>query len=368
MSTSLEDRLRRSLHEGATSVDVPAPPDLRHSAERRQRRRRGAVAVLGSAALVAAIIAVPQLWERRPADAPPVSPSRTAGLALSLEDLPKGAAPQRLYIHDGALALPRAVRIPARDLILGGDTVLVEGRPREWHLRSAAMPYERGLDLPELVDRPALSSDGRLLAWAEPASRRTHRIVLFDVEAGRSLGSTEVGIGLREEFRLIGVDDSGRVFWSGSGRSGSTTWVWSRATGTREVVLPTGSSRISDVLSYPVVLDREGMVGQVDVRNDGARFRASFQDDALSGALVSPDGRHFVTPGGTVHWLAGDDPVRFRLDGSLHPRVLAFESDEAVLVEVSKYDREAIARCFVETGACEHALDVEPGTSLVFPG
>lgn len=373
MTSSLEQRLRRSLRAGADSVEVPAAPDLRAAAEARavrRHRRAGALAVLGSAALVAAIVLVPQLWERRAAEAPPATPSPTPGLAITFDNLPVGAEPRIPYLRDGVLDAPglRDVAVEADAIVAAGDTVLVH-RGDKWfrpgHSTSALLGVQ---------GRPALSADGRTLVYATGLSGVDGTAV---VAVDLTDGFARIGVrSAPASLRLLGVDVERRVLWV----DGDRLMVWFPARdhaeqvafgweGDMAVGVGPHELLVAHDRSSVGASEDAGYVGPLVTEPDGT-------DSAVKKRLPvrEPHAARFSPGGGYLFenplWVSRLDDgtrLRFRLDGGLRPEFLAFESDQAALVHISKGGREGVARCSTRTGACELALEVPAGTDLVFP-
>lgn len=330
MTTTFEDRLRRSMRQGAGAAEPPAPPDLRAGARRRAGRRRSVVAVLGSAGLVAAIVAVPQLWERRSPEAPPATPSPSARLALSIEDLPKGEPPTVPYLRDGVLqGAGRDDRWTGTSLIAGGDELLLED-DRRWSLRTTS-GFEA---LDGVVDIPALSPDGRTLVYVSAASGTGSGVALLalDLDGGvqrigvRTLPAAPDGGGT--PVRLLGVDNQRRVFWAVGSGDGERFFVWWPETDRQQqVAFGWEGDRIVAVGPEEVLVahaaGRQGYVGPLVSDDVGAAVKKRWPvlDPEIS--VFSPGGGHLFQHSTWITRVDGDaGRVRLRLDGSIHPEVL----------------------------------------------
>lgn len=377
MRTSMEERLRRSLQAGAAAVDVPAPPDLRAQAEVRATRRhrvQGLAAVLGSTAMVAAVVAVPQLWEdRRTAEAPPVVPTPTettssVRMAISLGDLPLGEPPAVPYLRDGLLTGGGGEDPAAADAIVAaGETVLLH-RGDKWF-----RPGSSSTTLLDVVDSPFLSPDGQMLAYATARGGVDgSAVVAVDLSDGFArIGVRTVPAGAR----LLGVDAEGRVFWT----EGERLVVWfPERDHAEQVAFGWEGDSVLDVGARELLVAHDrgavgptgdaGYVGPLVTEPDGtdSAVKKRLPVREPHAAVFSPDGGYLFENPAWVTRVDDGARVRFRLDGSLRPEFLAFESDDAALVRVAKSGREAVARCSTSTGACELALEVGPGTRLVF--
>ncbi len=385
---SEDTRIVRSLHEAAEHAAVP-PLDLeRLSAGGRRYARRRAALAAGAAALVLGVVGggvalgtdlggsepAPVQRDDRPAPVDPPKSPRTVA------ELPQGDPPSLPYLvgtvlHTGSTSADLAGPGELMGLRYGDHTTL--GLESE---RGAVRITQTGdlrvLD-PDASGFPAVSPDGQLAAWPGGATAGGTEVVVWSVEQGEASSRfivPERPTCCDSGFRVAGVTDDGTVYVSGD----RAHYV---------VDAPDGDVRVVgglDASSDSIIVSRDGLVvlsAPTSKGGDGrarlgalvdGRFRTDIEHvgpDVSGSSWWSPYARGLV-----VSRAAGGGLRAFEVDGDMYAvpeRVavpsaadvneVAWESADAMLVQVTEGDHAWWLRCSVESGGCERAADLGAG-------
>ncbi len=386
----VERELRASLHRGADTL--PYARDLTTDAIDRARRiRLGRRAWAGAAVLAVLAVAVPvglQAADSPRAGEPPAPPAtqeiegpRTVDLDLAT--MSEGPAPGVPFAQSGVGFLAGdAGTVDFQGLDWAGydawgDTAVVT---ESYDAGGALYRYDPTTDMQTRdvlveVDTSGVltSADHRWLAYAETGEdRATTTITVADAETGAS-GRVEVAGGTIE---LLNVVD-GIVYWQSGGNGMLHSWSPVGESSTHDY----RATMVSDDGTLASAVTRDTDVTQcrtlVELASDEVRWRTC----DWTPEAVSPDGRWvYATPAyadgygpvevavldaetgevvRTVGFGTGEDVGFFR--------DAAWESDDAVLLQVEAAGQAALVRVTVATGEATTAMQPVPYTGLDDP-
>lgn len=381
MSTDTE--ITRSLHEAAEDAAVP-PVDLDalRAGGRRHARRRSA-ARMAAAALVLAVVGGGVVLgpDAVRSDAPPVQrddspPPKLPEPPRTMADLPVGDAPALPYfvgdvLHTGGLEVP----VERMGLRYGDRTTLaLDGGRGAVQITPTGDP--RVLD-PDASGFPAVSPDGRLAAWPGKRSADGTEVVVWSVADGQEVDTFTVPerpACCDSGFRVAGVGDDGTVYVSGD----HAHYVADDPYGDVRVI--EGLDPYADTvvvstnglvaLSAPTSKegDSRARVGNVV---DG-RFRTDIEHegpDVSSSSWWSPYDLGLVVSRAVGGGLRASDvdgdmyavPERIAVPVEADVQEVAWESADALLVQVVEGDHAWWVRCSQESRGCERAADLGAG-------
>ena len=412
MDELTEGRLREDLRRCATFADPPRPPvDLLErlgEQQARGRRARWAVAAVTTAvaaSVVVAMVLVPLAGNDDSAPTPSGPASSTPPTSGATEP-PTGPPPSIPYVHNGRLHFDGSVLdVRADSIAYAGDTALLSRfDPREGNRISIVRGDLTVLDLGTGFEA-SLSPGGDYAWWFNEDTRGT-TVTVWDTAAGRQLGTHLIDgsmsgpTGGGGDLDIIGVDDSGRLFWALlTGPQTREYAMWQAPAG------PLTRVRLEE--AWPVTLTTAGLqiVGSfisssfegdtgppyiaAQVGDDGvltscpsdagcAAFRSPQQ------ALHSPSAGYAVFreeaaegTGSRIRVVAREhegpryaflDPVL--PDGTWHTglRVIGWEDDTSLLLlDTHDLTDRSVLRCDVPAMTCESALEIGDGHGWVLP-
>jgi len=289
----------------------------------------------------------------------------TAGVSrlglMTYRQLPEDGAADIPFIRDGQLYLGPTydaitVTDPAGQVLAAGGTVLDVRQGTGKTPQTVALVSHQGQEtpIPALGDSgddvgrllPVLSPDGRLAAAVRQSPHEAGATITeWSFAAHQVVGTTHVAGGSFETMTLDGIDDQGRV-WVSSKVAGDFSW----APGQPQRALAGWVAEQAGA-GWLIV----GPDGPIRPRHD------------LGSQAVSPDGTRYagIDDGKAlvVDTATGKEVVMQTLghaDG-----VVAFESNQDVLVTVGTRPDEWLLRCDVTTGACTRSMQV--GREVRFP-
>lgn len=216
--TEAEDLLRGALHRVADGVRAePVPHAIVRRAHRRRNRRRVGFAAAGAALVTAAVpfgasyVGTPLPTHGTATDHPVAGNSASAApvgpVSIDFDKLPRGREPSVAYFSDGAIR-DGGKAISFREYKYVSDLAKVANG----YAVVAAQSVDGGRDLvlvrsdgsrqvmgSGLLFRPAVSADGRTMAWAafdELAGYRTSTTLYYaDTSSGAILRTLSLGTG-----------------------------------------------------------------------------------------------------------------------------------------------------------------------------
>ncbi len=401
MTTELERTLARELQEVADGLRVPPMPSVAGADDHRRGMPRlwqpmlvaaAVVLVLGVVALV-----LSQQGDGRPQPAPSPSPSVVR-------------SPRPTAVADGAPTIPYVLdqRLHVDGAEVPGTWAFVESRGGVWlgqQVDGSWWTGGPGVD-PGRIDAqidqpPAISPDGRYVAFVDTSGGAAH-LTGFDTQpAGEGFGQAPVELPSTEDgvaLRVRAVTNDGDVIVQGT----RTSLMWRALHQDQQAVVDLSRSAPGQVVLQGtpaglVVVD--GAEGAVDA-TDTAPYLATVSPEGQLGRVaalptydaldISPGGTWLVrspagTLGGEVTGVAqlraravggGDDEVLRAPGGGLFANgSWAWEDDEnlvAVLLPGDSADGGArLARCNAVLAACRpiprpgagHGASRDPGTA-----
>jgi hypothetical protein len=373
---SLDQSLAETLRRAAEEHEAPFPEvtSIVEGGRRRKRRRDvRRLSIIAASIVVAA--AIP--FAVRPFATDSTAPTGESDGVESVTELPVGAKPAIPYCPGNRTIVGTgAPAAAACDVLIhrGGRTLLLN--------RNGVNLVEDGqvtlLDSRDWSSwMPALSHDGRWVAWVTPAGPGKALLLGFDLETGEQVA--EAPWPTPEGF-VQGIDDLGRVYFQDYARedmlvhdlrTGDTFDV----TGMPELA---GRSKYITDDGFAVYVDGVGVV-RGSVTADG-RFTEQHVVDYEWGSYFSPD-RSLVSYERDSQFLVGPSSgdgsvVQLQLPSQGSPVWFpVWEGPETVLVQFDPLStaqldtlgngiavparRTYLLRCEVTDGACEVAL--EPG-------
>ncbi len=372
LDQSLAETLRRAAEEHDASV-----PDVSSIVEggRRRKRRRDVRRLSIVAASVAVAVAIP--FAVRPFTTDSTAPTGQTDRVERVTELPVGAKPAIPYCPGNGTIVGAGAPIKAAcDVLIhrGGRTLFLD--------RHGANVLEHGqrtlLDPRGWSDwMPALSHDGRWVAWVTRAGPGEALLLGFDLETGEQVA--EEPWPTPEGF-VQGIDDLGRVYFQDYAREEMLVHDLRTGDTFKVTGLPEHAGRSKYVTDdgFGIYVDGVGVV-RGSVTADG-RFTEQHVVDYEWGTYFSPD-RSLVSYERDGQLVVGASSG----DGAVVPLQLpsqgqpvwfpVWEGPETVLVQFDPWStitpdllsngveapagRTWLLRCLVTDGACEAAL--EPG-------
>ncbi|MGA8210165.1 MAG: hypothetical protein WB798_08420 [Nocardioidaceae bacterium] len=398
MTTELEKRLARELHEVADGVQVPPMPSLVPLDEPRPRAGRLWPPLVVAAAVVAIIgvvaLTLNELGAREPQPAPSPPPSSTSSPAVTGASSPT-ASPDPTRAADIAVTAPRVPYILDQRLYVAGRQVpgtwwLVESHDGVWLAQQSDGSWWSGgpsVDARKIdaeVDQPpVLSSNGRYLAFIDLSSGRPRLTGLDTRSPGDGLGQAPIDLSSTEggvPIAVRAVTDEGDVIVQGT----RTSLMWRALHPDRQRIVDLNATAPDQVVLQGTsagLVAVDGRDGATDATRDAPYLAAISPNGRITPVTtlptyddldISPGGSRLVrspagTLGGEVTSVATlrtqpvgstGEVVLFAPDGwGFATGTWTWEDDEtlvSVLLPIDGRERAAprLVRCSVTLGAC----------------
>jgi hypothetical protein len=395
---SNDTRIDRSLRDAAEHAIVP-PLDIEalRAGGRRHARRRTAAA-LGAASLVLAVVgggvvigsdALRTDGQPGPVkqdDLPQPSPPKRPKAPMTVADLPQGDAPALPYLVDDVMHAGGAQTDldgygQVQGLRYGGSVTL-----GYYPTRGIAQVGDDGnatvLD-PESQSLPAVSPSGSLAAWPGTTGADGTEIVVWSVSEGREVDRFTVPEQPEccdSGFRVAGVADNGTVYVSGDkahyvvdGTDGDAVAIEGLDPGNDTIVV---SAEGLVVLSAPTSKAGDGRARLGEIVE--GRFRSDIEHtgtDVSWASWWSPYDvdlmvSRSVLGGIRTYALDGDmyeTPEPVAVPARAEVEDVAWESADAMLVQVTEDGHAWWLRCYIQAGGCERAADLGEGGEFTIP-